>query len=46
MSGTPRKFGLTPPHPGEFIPDEILAELERERSGRRAECAARFSLTS
>src|SRR6516162_152286 len=27
MSTTPRKIGMTPPHPGEFIRDEILAEL-------------------
>ena len=27
MSTTPRKMGMTPPHPGEFIRDEILAEL-------------------
>jgi len=27
MSTTPSKIGMTPPHPGEFIRDEILAEL-------------------
>jgi antitoxin HigA-1 len=27
MSKTPIKIGMTPPHPGEFIRDEILDEL-------------------
>jgi addiction module HigA family antidote len=27
MSETPSKIGLAPPHPGEFIRDEILDEL-------------------
>ena len=27
MSKTPSRIGLTPPHPGEFVRDEILAEL-------------------
>jgi len=28
MSTTPKKIGMTPPHPGEFIRDEILADLK------------------
>ena len=28
MSTKPKKIGMTPPHPGEFIRDEILAELK------------------
>jgi addiction module HigA family antidote len=28
MSTRPKKIGMTPPHPGEFIRDEILAELK------------------
>ena len=28
MSKTPKKIGMTPPHPGEFIRDEIFAELK------------------
>jgi antitoxin HigA-1 len=27
MSNEPNKIGMTPPHPGEFIRDEILTEL-------------------
>jgi antitoxin HigA-1 len=27
MSTAPSKIGMTPPHPGEFIRDEILSEL-------------------
>jgi len=27
MTTTPNKIGMTPPHPGEFIRDEIFAEL-------------------
>jgi antitoxin HigA-1 len=28
MSMRPKKIGMSPPHPGEFIRDEILAELK------------------
>lgn len=28
MSTTPSKIGMAPPHPGEFIRDEILEELK------------------
>jgi antitoxin HigA-1 len=28
MSKAPSKIGMTPPHPGEFIRDEILTELQ------------------
>jgi addiction module HigA family antidote len=28
MSTTPKKIGMAPPHPGEFIRDEILSELK------------------
>jgi addiction module HigA family antidote len=28
MSTRPKKIGMMPPHPGEFIRDEILAELK------------------
>jgi antitoxin HigA-1 len=28
MSTRPKKIGMSPPHPGEFIRDEILAELK------------------
>src|SRR3954465_11244831 len=28
MIETPTKIGMTPPHPGEFIRDEILAKLQ------------------
>jgi addiction module HigA family antidote len=28
MSNTPIRIGMTPPHPGEFIRDEILDELK------------------
>src|SRR5271165_4926840 len=28
MSKAPNKIGMTPPHPGEFIRDEIFSELE------------------
>ena len=28
MSKAPRKIGMTPPHPGEFIRDEILNEMK------------------
>lgn len=28
MSTTLKKIGMTPPHPGEFIRDEILSELK------------------
>jgi addiction module HigA family antidote len=27
MSDTPIKIGMTPPHPGEFLRDEVLEEL-------------------
>ena len=27
MSKAPRKIGMTPPHPGEFIRDEVLSEM-------------------
>ncbi|MBF6558698.1 MAG: HigA family addiction module antidote protein [Candidatus Binataceae bacterium] len=28
MSTTPNKIGMTPPHPGAFIRDEVLSELK------------------
>src|ERR1700722_12827975 len=28
MSTTPKKIGMMPPHPGEFIRDEIFSELK------------------
>ena len=28
MSTKPKKIGMTPPHPGEFIRDEIFSELK------------------
>lgn len=27
MGDTPKKIGMTPPHPGSFVQDEILSEL-------------------
>ena len=35
MSKAPIKIGMTPPHPGEFIRDEILDELSLSVSEAR-----------